>query len=335
MSFLSTIYGGVLAHKFIAGGLGLVIALVAGYYYSPYPYPEIHTKFSPVLSRLLSSYSGTRSYDDVCWLTSHNSFTYKNPLSEKQFFPNQSLTIKEQLEHGVRGFMIDLHRDTGGNIVIAHGSALLFKQQLLPFLNTIKDWLDSNKDDIITVHLESYVGNYTDIMTLINTAGLQVYLFDLGSSTSWPTLGSMRASDKRLIIFSDNRLDLGTGIMHATKYMETQYDLASYPCCDMRTDGRTIPPPNAPLFVMNHFYPILITPRTGIWSSYFSASSDVNSYKRLEKRICDCFSKGPPFGKWPNFIAVDFAGTFGGEELEIVLDINNKSMACSASVTCP
>lgn len=332
MSFLGTICGGVLAHKFITGGAVLVVSFMA-YYFSPYPHPEEHAKFAPVLHRLLNSYSSTRSYDDVCWLTSHNSFTYKNSLFEKQFLPNQSLTIKEQLEYGVRSFMVDLHYDSSRNIVIAHGDALLFKQQLLPFLNTIKDWLDNNKDDIITIHLESYVGNYVDIMAVINTANLQGYLFDLGLSTNnWPTLGNMRANDKRLVIFSDNISDVGVGIMHTAKYMETQYDLASYPCCDMRIGNRAV---TAPLFVMNHFYSIMITPRAGVWSSYFSASSEVNSYKRLEKRICDCINNGPPFGKWPNFIAVDFAGTLGGEELKVVLDINNKSIACPAYVTCP
>lgn len=73
----------------------------------------------------VSFYQNERYYNDVCWLTSHNSFAYKNTSFKHQLFPNQIRSIKKQLLLGVRSFMIDLHYDNN-EVVIAHGGFHLF-----------------------------------------------------------------------------------------------------------------------------------------------------------------------------------------------------------------
>jgi chitinase len=44
-----------------------------------------------------------RPFDQYTWVTTHNAFTSNGTV------PNQTQTIAEQLEDGVRGFMLDLH----------------------------------------------------------------------------------------------------------------------------------------------------------------------------------------------------------------------------------
>jgi len=283
------------------------------------------------------SKSDTSYYTDVTWLTSHNSFAYKNGSFKKQLAPNQVLTIEQQLQVGVRSFMIDLHYDgSGKNVVIGHEDYLLFEQPFLPFLDTIRIWLDNNKNDIITIHLESYIRDHKKIMDILRTANLDKYLFDLKTNANrWPTIGEMKKTNKRLVIFSDKTQDTGFGIMSAYEYMETQYNLHEYPSCQMRTDrARGV----ASLFVFNHFYSILPIPNAfsflGInrpnasyLLDYLSPIRKINNYNYMRDRICYCFHNGQTKNKWPNFVAVDFIG-MQGDEAAIVSDINKGNIKC-------
>lgn len=284
-------------------------------------------------------YKDRDSYNDVCWLTSHNSFAHPIPTQSTvgamlslNVLPNQILTIEQQLYFGVRSFMVDLRLDDNKNIIIVHGN-ILFKQPLLPFLDTIKRRLDNHHNDIITIHFESYVGDYSKLINMINSAGLKSYLFNLGGGKKWPTLGYMRKTNERLVVFSDNVGDTGPNIMFTSEYMETDYNLIRSPNCEMRYDKRANPhtKPAPDLFVMNHFYPLTIN--TGSYGvniddklPYLTGSfmGSINEYENMRARVCDCFKQ---FHKWPNFVAVDFVGA-SGKELEIVLNINNKRMNC-------
>lgn len=294
-----------------------------------------------------SIYSDNRLYSDVCWLTSHNSFAHPIPdESETDAMLNnhvgiyQFFTIKEQLEFGVRSFMIELHyKDkTEKEVVIAHEKAHFFEQSLLDFLTTIKQWLNSNRDDIITIHLKSYIGSHDNVMDVIKKSGLKKFLFDLTSfGGQWPTLGQMRNQNKRLIIFSDKQADTIdkngrhiSGIMHTTSYMETEFNLAKSPNCEMRIDNRAT---TADLLVMNHFYPVtIISGSTGIigindrlfpFSQLLDKSDHDEHIKLIRTRVCKCLIRTT---SWPNFVAIDFIGTYDGEELSIVADINTRKI---------
>jgi len=324
---------------------------------------QLYLKEDRQAHKLLSTYKDNLPYNQVCWLTSHNSFAYKDPSFKHPKFPNQKLDINSQLKYGVRSFMIDLWYPGPGKvekeIIIAHSNdrdgQRLFAQPFLPFLQTMQDWLDSHKEDIVTVHLESWIGDYQKIYSVLGTAKLQNLLFDLceyhggktiqkkGSSAcslptgkeldpgqlQWPTLGELRNTGKRLIIFSDSGEDIGPGIMHTKEYMETQYDLISYPDCEMRPDNRTI---GANLFVMNHFYPVRILGMNfGADFPYISKKLMVttpNSYEEVYARMCTCFTQ---YKQIPNFIAMDFIGTGKADEREIIIAINNGSIVLPCS----
>lgn len=325
------------------------------------------------LELLLQTYTDNKDYNWVCWLTTHNSFAYRRDKTgaiENKYYinPNQRLDIKEQLGFGVRGFTVDLYYeedDPNKPIILAHRGSekgiKYYKQKFSsPFLETIEKWLRNNPQDIVTIHLESYVRNYEKIKKEIEDAGLKKYLFNLceynggfaltsrthcalpegkeleSKSLRWPTLGEMRKSDKRLVIFSDKAEDAGYGIMHVSNIMETQYDIVEFSVCEKRLEGRA---ERAPVFVMNHFHKYTPIPTATTSLALFQSlrfiidsSADLiftnpNQYKNLVLRAGMCYLQE---GQWPNFLVVDDVGSEQGGERQIVLAINknNKKCAC-------
>lgn len=321
---------------------------------------------------LLRQYTNDRHYNCICWLTSHNSFAYRKDetgsIKNTHYLrPNQVKNIKEQLEFGVRGFMIDLYPNINKerpntSIILSHRRTEMswdnYDQEFsYPFLQTIKEWLNDPKniDDIITIHLESYVRSYRKIVDELdaveakdknktNEPKLKSYLFDLceynggksqegkaecfwpnGEKTiKWPTLGEMRQKNKRLVIFSDKAEDAGYGIMHVSRTMETQYDISNFSVCEKRLDGRV---ETAPVFVLNQLYSWAIVPGLGYFKYH---PAYINTYEELVRRTGTCFLQE---GQWPNFIAVDNVSGKGGKERELVLAINknNKEHCCFAT----
>lgn len=205
---------------------------------------------------------------------------------------------------------------------------------------TIAQWLDDPKheNDIITIHLESYIKDYDKIKEAIDVAGLGEYLFDLCeynggeaqkgeaqckwfdgkdrkiNELHWPTLGEMRKQGKNLVIFSDKSEDAGRGIMHVSGTMETKYDISDYPYCEMRREGRSS---RAQIFIMNHFYGWEAVPIVGKYYDYFKCPN-----KFVGHRVLKCFLQEE---RLPNFLAVDHVGAPCGDEKEIVLAINKIS----------
>lgn len=316
---------------------------------------------------LIQSYTDNKYYHRVCWLASHNSFAYKDDsFSSMWLHPNQKKSIQEQLLHSVRSFMVDLYYEDNNpskSIILAHknditGGKNYVQKFSSPFLSTIKEWLNDPKhqNDIITVHLESYVQSYRKIIDTLDAidadsksgtseSNLTSYLFDLceynggvakegkakcdwlnekqleTKQLRWPTLGEMRQKNKRLVIFSDQVEDVGYGIMHVSNTMETQYDISAitgYSNCEMRREGRAL---KAPIFIMNHFYGWEAIPGLG----YFYEAT--NEFNEMAKRAGICALQE---GQWPNFIAVDNVGSNGGKEQLIVLAVNEHSEKCCA-----
>lgn len=259
--------------------------------------------------------------------------------------------------------MVDLYYqndDPQNSIILAHRlkpepafwNRRYFKQDFSsPFLTTIKKWLHDNPQDIITIHLESYVRNHKKIIDELevadknsekeaNESSLKSYLFDLceyngGKSQQgkeecfwpndnkktikWPTLEEMRKLNKRLVIFSDKVEDAGYGIIHVSNTMETQYDISEFPVCEKRAEGRV---QNALVFVMNHFHKYMAIPGADfIWD--YSAKANKYSALLLRSGAC-CLQEN----KCPNFIAIDDVGLYGKGDRRIVITINKQNFMC-------
>ncbi len=286
------------------------------------------------LTRLENSYTDTRRYNEVCWLTAHNAH-----VSEQDgwLYAQQSLDFKGQFEYGVRSFMIDLHwyKPLGSAepyIALCHED-LKAKEMLSPvlgeqnclvtrlalfakspkpvtyFFDQVHDWLESDPNTIITVHLESYLGPDSShaLHKALETSKVQDYIYVPVHGQRWPTLGELRQSNKRLIIFSDNVAD---SCIYTQAYRETRYDLGTYPGCEMRMDRRG---KSSSLFVMNHFYKFSYDV-PGVGTSF----DEINAFEKISTRINECYKTQK---RLPNFIAADFVeeGANGGARKAVLM----------------
>lgn len=148
----------------------------------------------------------TRSYSNVTFIGSHDS-AFVGELPQQ----NQNIDIKAQLDMGIRFLQAQTHHSIlDKNILeLCHTSCWLEDAGTLEsFLGTVKDWLDDNANEVVTLLLTN--GDSVAISEFGDTfssSGIDSYAFVPSSSPntlaidSWPTLGDLISSGKRLIVF--------------------------------------------------------------------------------------------------------------------------------------
>ncbi|MEV7420807.1 phosphatidylinositol-specific phospholipase C domain-containing protein [Streptomyces sp. NPDC089919] len=257
---------------------------------------------------------GYSRYDQWSWLTTHNSYASGNAGSPMN--PDQSETIKQQLEGGVRALMLDTYDPNGnGPVEMCHGSNLFCYDDFKVALLTIVNFLKKNPQEVVTVFLENYASQETltrDITNMLNASGGSKYLFNQNKygifSNNWPRLRDMVADDQRLVIFQDSWDDtaLGSGTLMNTWTHTVEnkygYGIKGTPNgCAVRDHSqplntKTMPGTKGltPLFTMNQFNSDEIDPAP-------SAPRDNGS--ALKKRIETCKDVAE---RVPNFVAVNF-----------------------------
>ena len=126
-------------------------------------------------------------YSQKCIPTYHNSFASSS--NKFIFWPNQQLSIKDQLEIGVRGFMLDLYT-VGGVVVLRHGMAnmpginkpidgidILLYDAFKEFTTFLDKKAHDKTCETITIILESYVNNQETYRVLNQTGLADIYLY--------------------------------------------------------------------------------------------------------------------------------------------------------------
>jgi hypothetical protein len=270
----------------------------------------------PEVGNFLQLYEDDLAYSEVAWLTAHNAFTAGWKYAQ------QTLNFEQLYAYGVRSFMLDAHYGYGwqdGQVMLCHGDCgVLTLGQKMGAPVTLQSWfeqlysiLEQHPREIITLQLESYVRT-TDIIALLNATSLQPYLLTTKDPNDVTlTLGEMRISKQRLVIFSDYAPERGEpsfkpliGIYSTQSYKETKYSLRDFPGCEMRSDFRAaIDAPGIRLFTFNHFYTLSYG---GVSLGY----NTINSFQAIAKRVNFCEEAG----LFPNFVTVDFIGEgdYGG-----------------------
>lgn len=145
-------------------------------------------------------------FDRLSWVTTHNAYEKINQNLQE---------IPQQLRDGVRGFMLDLYHDAKFSdreaIRVCHKKICYgsFANQLgnefLPFLN-------SNKNELVTLFLETYVTRDQMQKFLDHYPQVADVAFDPDNfpAAAWPTRSQMVTSNNRLIIFTDRSEVAGT-----------------------------------------------------------------------------------------------------------------------------
>ncbi|MFJ8160015.1 hypothetical protein ACIRBY_03690 [Streptomyces sp. NPDC096136] len=276
---------------------------------------------------------GYARYDQWSWVTSHNAFA--DDWSQLPLPPNQSQSIKEQLEGGVRGLMLDTYDPNGsGPVGLCHTSRVTCYEDFKSAVLTIVNFLQKNPQEVVTVFLENYASRETltrDLTSMLDAKGAGKLLFNQNKygifGNNWPRLRDMVADDQRLVIFQDSWDDVAAGsgtLMNTWSHtVENKYGYGTGNApsgCAVRDHSqplntRIMPGTKnlTPLFTMNQFNSDAINPQ--------DLAAGHNG-QALKERIETC--RGVT-GRAPNFVAVNFyqkSDTAGVNPVSVVEGLN-------------
>jgi len=254
---------------------------------------------------------GNHRFDEVTWLVSHNAFNNKKDTN--WLAPNQAKNIRDQLNDGVRGLMIDLH-SYKDKVYLCHNAcdkssfltAGLNRQEPGNVFNPVVSFLRDNRNAVVTIFIEDYISKDQLRKLLDGTKDLRGLQFDPYKEDvrgrGWPKVGDMVNSNKRLLIFSDrsDKAELGVGFgpdFTTENYWSVGMVTSDYNC-KSRWDNMPLNKQEGRyerLFVMNHFRDVPFTMASNIIDNKENIIMD-----RVEKYCL------PKAGRKPNFIALDF-----------------------------
>ena len=127
-----------------------------------------------------------RPYDEVAYATTHNAHA---SAAYRFAPPNQRSSLTQQLEDGVRGFMLDTYIDPRTNApALCHGACVFGRLPLVDGLGELNAFLDANPGEVITIIFETYI-EPEDVLASFEESGLLPRTYAHTVSEPWPTLG--------------------------------------------------------------------------------------------------------------------------------------------------
>eukprot|EP00252_Welwitschia_mirabilis_P015761 TRINITY_DN3495_c0_g1_i3.p1 TRINITY_DN3495_c0_g1~~TRINITY_DN3495_c0_g1_i3.p1 ORF type:complete len:368 (-),score=46.55 TRINITY_DN3495_c0_g1_i3:277-1380(-) len=278
-------------------------------------------------------------FNKYAWLTTHNSFSIIGEPSHtgtpRVTFYNQEDSVTNQLNNGVRGFMLDMY-DFMGDIWLCHsfGGQCYNITAFEPAINTLKEiesFLSSNPSEVVTIFIEDYVHAPKGLTRMFTDAGLMKYWFPVANmpkkGENWPKVSEMVASNKRLVVFSSVASKEETeGIAYQWRYVaenEPGDGGINRGSCTNRKESKPLSSKETSLFLMN-FFPTIPTDQNGACKEHSGA----------QVRMADTCMKTAK--RYPNFIAVNFyMRSDGGGVFELLDKINGRSVCgCSTIIAC-
>jgi len=290
----------------------------------------------------------SRRYSNITMVAAHNSpFDIQGNIGS-----NQALDVTTQLNDGIRMLQFQVHKPNATSaLMLCHTSCdLLNAGTLVSYLTTVREWLDSNPYDVITILMGNSdvlaPGNFTDA---VYNSGINRYLYTPPTVpmtlSQWPTLAEMILTQHRVVLMLDYEANQ-TAIpwlldefanMWETPFSPTDRD---FPCLQDR-------PPNLDrntslerMYMANHNLNVDVQV-LGIQGLLIPASTLLNETNGVEgygsagvmTQNCSADWDGRP----PNFILVDFynIGSFNGSVFQVAADANgltyNKDSCCGTN----
>lgn len=257
--------------------------------------------------------------DQVSFLAAHNAMAN----TDEGFwgrFPNQSYRLRDQLTQGVRGLQIDAHA-YNGDVRMCHGSCWGNERTLTAGLQDVVDFLNANRDAIVTVFIEDYTSVDELRTSVARVNGFADRVFNPGQAgvrqNGWPRVSELVAQNRRLLVFSQRSGRDAYGVMFDRDWTAENYWSLGSGGGDIQCYSRWDEVPLAKeepgfrrLYSMNHYRDI---------PSESSAGAD-NGTKFADRvrRVC-----GPVAGRKPNYVALDFyQKPEGGAVRNLLADLN-------------
>jgi hypothetical protein len=243
-----------------------------------------------------------RSYADVAVAMTHNSMANE----ESGFFaPNQYEGVPRQLADGIRGINWDVY-DVEGVATLCHGVCALGNRLLLDGLTDLRQFLEDNPDEVLTLIFQSAVTGEL-LQSTFEESGILPWTYAHEAGTPWPTLAQLIDQETRLVVFTDAGGDIYPWLhavwSHAfeTPYAaETPLDLS----CDLNRGDQD----NA-LFILPHF---LTAPLAAP-----ELANEINHNPFFMERVESCAALR---GATPRIIQVDFYSV--GNVFDVVAELN-------------
>lgn len=271
-------------------------------------------------------------YSNITQVCTHNSYAVGTGLAA-----NQRKTIEQQLEDGVRAFMLDLQPRLNDSTVIelCHTYCdLLDGGTFLDTLTSLRQWLDVNPREVITLFLENS-GKFdtTAIAEQFNKADLQKFCYAPRERKDWPSIREMITYNQRVVVFVDNLYGnaVYSYILPQYQYVwETPFQAylpkPDWSCAKDRPTNGLPSTATEPMYILNHFVMANATVHNSVafsFPSFANASKVNNDMLRMHAENCTkLLSK-------PNFIAVDFYDV--GIALDLAAGLNGLAPISSRS----
>ncbi len=226
-----------------------------------------------------------RRLDEVALPATHNSMSNAD---DGWMLPNQGHDIADQLEDGVRGFLLDTVEEDG-ELLLCHGYCSLGSVPLADVLALYADFLDANPHEVLVFVIQDGI-TVDQTSDAFMQAGLvpRAWAWDGGTM---PTLGELIDADERLIVSAESAGPPPDWYHHAWDlFWDTPYDFEAvdeFNCELNRGDVAN------PLFLLNHWLGPLPSD---------ALAAEANAMDVLGARAERCAAAA---GRVPTLVAVD------------------------------
>lgn len=174
----------------------------------------LHTYVSAMACNGYPEYCN-KQYNEMTHIVNHNAYAYvPNPAA------NQLCPVTTQLTDGVRGLKLSAIRaanatsagTSADSIMLCHTSCSIYNGG--PAVDTLKNitqWLNDNPNEVVTI-MWNNLGSFKPaaFKAAYDAANLTNYCYSQPlNNYTWPTLGELISSGKRLINFMDEGSNVG------------------------------------------------------------------------------------------------------------------------------
>ncbi|KAI6781116.1 uncharacterized protein J7T54_003284 [Emericellopsis cladophorae] len=246
----------------------------------------------------------SRKYSDITFAASHNAaFVGFSPAHNQFEYPEQGMDM------GIRYFTTQVHIEDGEIRQCHTDCALLDVGPFSEIVVSIKKWLDSHPQEVVTL----LIGNGDDNILIeefqpaFEAAGARDMVFEPGSDLgprNWPTLGELIDTGHRFIVFMDYNANLAKVpyiIPQYNHYVETPFSPTkdNFFNCDVDRPSADTPVDERMIFA-NHNLNIDIA---GIKVPAPLHAADTNSVGNIRQQTESCVAD---HGRNPNVVMLDF-----------------------------
>lgn len=288
----------------------------------------------------------SRKYSNFTMVAAHNSpFSIQGNVAS-----NQALDVTTQLNDGVRMLQFQTHKPNATSpIRLCHTSCdLLDAGTLVDYLTTVREWLDANPYEVVTILMGNDdvldPGNYTDPVT---NSGLIRYVYTPPkvpmALADWPTIGEMILRQTRAVVMLDYQADqtaIPWLLDEFAQFWETPFSPTdrAFPCTVDRPPNQDRNISANRMIIANHNLNVdiniaslgvsgLLIPATTL----LNETNAVTGYGSAGAAASNCTAD---WQRPPNVLLVDFynIGNFNGSVFQVAAEANgvtyNRDSCC-------